>query len=53
VGKNVLGEFSDFTLNYEENYVGGIEIGCFLKIWVVFHVDLVRRGVNSVLFVGI
>jgi hypothetical protein len=40
VGKKVLGEFSDFTLFYEENIVGGIEIGCFLKIWAVFHVGL-------------
>jgi hypothetical protein len=51
--KNVLEEFSDFTLIYEEKSFGGIEIRCFLRIWVGFHVGALRRGDNSVLFVGI
>jgi hypothetical protein len=42
--KVVLGEFSGFTLNCEENTFGGIKIWCFLGVWADSHVEVVRRG---------
>jgi hypothetical protein len=41
---SVLGEFSGFTLNYEENDFGGIWIYAFLELWAGSHVGLLRRG---------
>jgi hypothetical protein len=43
-----LGEFSGFTLIYEENLFGGIEIWVFLGFWSVIHVGLLRWGTNGV-----
>jgi hypothetical protein len=40
----VWGNFRAFTLNCEENLVGGIWIWDFLEFWSVFHVRLLRRG---------
>jgi hypothetical protein len=47
---NVLGEFGEFTLFYEENYFGGIQIYSFLRIWAGSHVSPLRRGTNGVHF---
>jgi hypothetical protein len=44
MGRNVLGELWVFTLNYEENNVGGIEIWVFLGFWALVHVEVGRRG---------
>jgi hypothetical protein len=46
--RNVLGEFSGFTLNYEGNLFGGIEIWDFWGFCSVVHVGLLRRGTNGV-----
>jgi hypothetical protein len=46
----VLGEFSDSTLNCEENLVGGNLIGWFLNFWAWVHVDSLRRGDTCVSF---
>jgi hypothetical protein len=46
----VLEEFGGFTLIYEENFIGGILIWVFLRIWVGSHVDPLRRGTNGVRF---
>jgi hypothetical protein len=53
VRKNVLGEFSGFTLNYEENCLGGIGIYSFLEFWVRFHVKVLRRGDSIVFILGV
>jgi hypothetical protein len=47
---NVLEEFWGFTLFYEENIFGGINICCFLGAWAGFHVALLRRGVSLCCF---
>jgi hypothetical protein len=41
---NVLEEFSDSTLIYEENVFGGIGFSVFWGFWSGFHVALLRRG---------
>jgi hypothetical protein len=41
---NVLGEFGESTLFYEEIYFGGIWIGTFLGFYSLVHVELLRRG---------
>jgi hypothetical protein len=45
---NVLEEFWGFTLFYEENIFGGINICCFLGAWAEFHVSPLRGGAVSV-----
>jgi hypothetical protein len=40
----VSGEFSGFTLNYEENLFGGIQIWAFFGFWSVVHGRVLRRG---------
>jgi hypothetical protein len=40
----VLGEFEGFTLNCEENLIGGIGIYSFFGFYPVVHVGLGRRG---------
>jgi hypothetical protein len=53
---SVLGEFSGFTLNYEENVFGGIWIYAFLELWAGSHVGLLRGGTllgSSCVFGGI
>jgi hypothetical protein len=44
VMKNVLEEFSVFTLNCEENGFGGIEFSDFLRFPSWIHVSVLRRG---------
>jgi hypothetical protein len=44
VRKNVLGEFQEFTLNYEGNSFGGIWFSDFLGFYSGFHVGTLRRG---------
>jgi hypothetical protein len=46
----VLGEFSGFTLNCEENFGGGILIWAFLGFCSWVHVGSLRRGGNVVRF---
>jgi hypothetical protein len=41
---NVLEEFGESALFYEEIYFGGIWIGTFLGFYSLVHVGLVRRG---------
>jgi hypothetical protein len=45
----VLGEFSVFTLIYEENFLGGILNWAFLGFWAEVHVGILRRGDSCVL----
>jgi hypothetical protein len=52
MGKTVLEEIRDFTLNCEENLNGGISIGTFLRIWSVVHVEGWRRGDHHGVFGG-
>jgi hypothetical protein len=49
----VSGEFSGFTLNYEENLFGGIQIWAFFGFWSVVHARLLRRGDTSCWLGGI
>jgi hypothetical protein len=44
VEKLVLEEFDGFMLIYEENGNGGMGFYSFLRFWVRFHVDSLRRG---------
>jgi hypothetical protein len=50
VQKNVLGEFSGFALNCEENIFGGIEFSDFLVFCSGSHVAPLRRGVTICAF---
>jgi hypothetical protein len=49
----VLGEFDSSTLIYEENWVGGIWIGNFLRVCSGSHVEVLRRGDNLCSFCAI